>query len=172
MSAYHTPVMKKEVIEYLQCRPGGVYVDGTIGGGGHAYEILINSAPDGILIGIDMDDDALDESKRRLELFKDRAVLVKGNFAEIDTILHNLNVHGVDGILLDLGVSSHQIETAERGFSFTLDSTLDMRMDRGGELNAYDLINTFPAEELEKIIRDYGEEVMARRIAKAISKRR
>jgi len=172
MSTYHTPVMQKEVIEYLQCRPGGIYVDGTVGGGGHAYEILSHSAPDGTVIGIDMDDDALDESNRKLKSFKDRTVLVKGNFAEIDAILKNLNVHNVDGILLDLGVSSHQIDTAERGFSFSLESRLDMRMDRGGELNAYDLVNTFPEKELETIIRDYGEEVMARRIAKAISTRR
>jgi 16S rRNA (cytosine1402-N4)-methyltransferase len=147
-------------------------VDGTVGGGGHAYEILRNSAPDGLLIGIDMDDDALDESKRRLEFFKDRTILKKGNFAEIDTILKGLNLHGVDGILLDLGVSSHQIETAGRGFSFTLDAKLDMRMDRSSDLNAYDLINSLPDKELEKIIRDYGEEVMAGRIARAISARR
>jgi 16S rRNA (cytosine1402-N4)-methyltransferase len=164
--------MQKEVVQFLRCRPGGIYVDGTVGGGGHAYEILRNSAPDGLLIGIDMDDDALDESKRRLEFFKDRTILEKGNFAEIDTILKGLNIHGVDGILLDLGVSSHQIETAGRGFSFTLDAKLDMRMDRSSDLNAYDLINSLPDKELEKIIRDYGEEVMAGRIARAISARR
>lgn len=172
MPVYHTPVMQKEVVQFLRCRPGGIYVDGTVGGGGHAYEILQNSAPDGLLIGIDMDDDALDESKRRLEFFKDRTILEKGNFAEIDTILKGLNIHGVDGILLDLGVSSHQIETAGRGFSFTLDAKLDMRMDRSSDLNAYDLINSLPDKELEKIIRDYGEEVMAGRIARAISARR
>ncbi len=172
MPVYHTPVMQKEVVQFLLCRPGGIYVDGTVGGGGHAYEILRNSAPDGLLIGIDMDDDALDESKRRLEFFKDRTILEKGNFAEIDTILKGLNIHGVDGILLDLGVSSHQIETAGRGFSFTLDAKLDMRMDRSSDLNAYDLINSLPDKELEKIIRDYGEEVMAGRIARAISARR
>lgn len=172
MPVYHTPVMQKEVVQFLRCRPGGVYVDGTLGGGGHAFEILQNSAPDGTVIGIDIDDDAIDESRRRLEIFKDRAILEKGNFADLDTILKDLNVHGVDGILLDLGVSSHQIETAGRGFSFSLDAKLDMRMDSSSGLNAYDVVNSFPDRELEKIIRDYGEEVMAGRIARAISARR
>jgi 16S rRNA (cytosine1402-N4)-methyltransferase len=172
MPIYHTPIMQKEVVQFLQCRPGGIYVDGTLGGGGHAYEILRHSAPDGMLIGIDMDDDALEESEKRLNLFKERTILVKGNFSAIDTILKSLNINRVDGIILDLGVSSHQIETADRGFSFNLNARLDMRMDRDGDLSAYDLINSFPEKELEKIMRDYGEEVMARRIAKAISARR
>jgi 16S rRNA (cytosine1402-N4)-methyltransferase len=172
MPLFHIPVMQKEVVQCLLCHPGGIYVDGTIGGGGHAYEILENSAPDGLLIGIDIDDDALHESERRLKIFKDRSILVKGNFAEIDNILKNLNIHKVDGILLDLGMSSHQIETAERGFSFTLDAPLDMRMDRSSGLSAYDLVNTFTEKELENIIKNYGEEIMARRIARAISARR
>lgn len=172
MPPFHTPVMKKEVVQFLQCRPGGIYVDGTVGGGGHSYEILENSAPDGLLIGIDLDDVAIHESKRRLKAFKDRVILVKGNFAQIDAILKDMNIHKIDGLILDLGVSSHQIETAERGFSFTLNAMLDMRMDRSGGLNAYDLINSFPVKELEKIIKDYGEEAMAGRIARAISARR
>jgi 16S rRNA (cytosine1402-N4)-methyltransferase len=172
MSPYHIPVMQKEVVQFLQCHPGGIYVDGTVGGGGHAYEILEKSSPDGLLIGIDIDDDALYESKSRLRIFEDRTILVKGNFAEIDHILRKLNILKVDGILLDLGVSSHQIETAERGFSFNLNATLDMRMDRNGDLNAYDLINSLPDKELEKIIKNYGEEIMAGRIARAITSRR
>jgi 16S rRNA (cytosine1402-N4)-methyltransferase len=172
MPAYHTPVMQKEVVQFLRCRPGGVYVDGTVGGGGHAFEILQNSAPDGIVIGIDIDDDAIDESRRRLEIFKERIILEKGNFTDLDKILKGKNVHVVDGILLDLGVSSHQFETADRGFSFSLDAKLDMRMDRSGDLNAYDVINSLPDSDLGKIIRDYGEEVMAGRIARAISARR
>lgn len=147
-------------------------MDGTVGGGGHAYEILRNSVPDGMLIGIDMDEDALEESEKRLKLFKERTVLLKGNFAAIDTILKSLNLNKVDGILLDLGVSSHQIETADRGFSFSLNARLDMRMDRDGDLSAYDLINSFPDKELEKIIKDFGEEIMAGRIVRAISARR
>jgi 16S rRNA (cytosine1402-N4)-methyltransferase len=172
MPFFHTPVMRNEVVQFLQCRPGGIYVDGTVGGGGHSYEILENSAPDGLLIGIDLDDDAIHESEHRLKAFKDRVVLVKGNFAQIDTILKGMNIHKVDGIILDLGVSSHQIETADRGFSFTLNAMLDMRMDRSSGLSAYDLINSFPVKDLEKIIKDYGEEIMAGRIARAISARR
>jgi 16S rRNA (cytosine1402-N4)-methyltransferase len=172
MSLYHTSVLQKEVMEYLHCVPGGVYVDGTLGGGGHAYEILKNSAPDGLLIGIDLDDEALEESKQRLQVFEERAILRKGNFSNIDTILKGLNIQHVDGILLDLGISSHQVDTPERGFSFSLNADLDMRMDRSGSLNAYDLVNSFPEEELEKIIRDYGEEFMARKIVRAISEKR
>ena len=172
MSDFHIPVMQKEVVQFLQCRPGGVYVDGTVGGGGHAYEILENSAPDGVLIGIDVDEDAIRESKKRLKFFKDRTILVKGNFAEIGKIVKDLNIHEVDGILLDLGVSSHQVDTADRGFSFSLNARLDMRMNRSSGQNAYDLINSLPEKELESIIKSYGEEIMAGRIAKAISARR
>lgn len=172
MSSFHTPVMQKEVIQFLQCHPGNIYVDGTIGGGGHANGILETTAPDGVLIGIDVDDDALCESERRLKVYQNRTILVKGNFAEMDKLLKNLNIQKVHGILLDLGLSSHQIETAERGFSFSLNATLDMRMDRSCGLSAYDLINSFQDKELEKIIKTYGEEIMARKIVKAISARR
>ena len=170
--SFHKPVMLKEVIDSLNCRPGGIYLDGTVGGGGHAYHILKKTAPDGMLIGIDADDDALAESERVLESFAKRKVLVKGNFADIGRILADLNIEKVDGILFDLGVSSHQLETAERGFSFSLDAPLDMRMDRRQELCAYDLINTLSDKKLEGIIRKYGEEIMAGRIVKAISAKR
>jgi 16S rRNA (cytosine1402-N4)-methyltransferase len=164
--------MQREVIESLRCRPGGIYVDGTVGGGGHACEILRHSAPDGLLIGLDVDDDAVRESEERLKPFGSRKILVKGNFAEIDTVLASLNIREVDGILLDLGVSGHQLKTASRGFSFSLDAALDMRMDQSRGLSAYDIINTFPEEELKRIIKDYGEEMMAQRIIKRISMRR
>jgi len=164
--------MEKEVVESLRCRPGGIYVDGTLGGGGHAGEILQDTAPDGLLIGIDVDDDAIRESEERLRPFGGRKILVKGNFADIDTILESLNIREVDGILLDLGVSAHQLKTACRGFSFSLNAALDMRMDQSRGLSAYDIINTFPQEELERIIRDFGEEIMAKKIAKMISMRR
>jgi 16S rRNA (cytosine1402-N4)-methyltransferase len=147
-------------------------VDGTVGGGGHAFEILRETSPNGLLIGIDVDDDALRESEERLELFGNRKILVKGNFADINTILEKLNIKGVDGILLDLGVSSYQLKTADRGFSFSLNATLDMRMDQSHGMSAYDIINTFPEKELVRIIKDYGEEIMAERIVKAISVRR
>jgi len=172
MPLFHMPIMQNEVVQFLHCHRGGVYVDGTVGGGGHACKILEKSSPDGLLIGIDMDDEALHAAEKRLKDFKGRSILVKGNFADINTILKNMNIHRVDGILLDLGISSHQIETADRGFSFMLNAPLDMRMDRSSGLNAFSVINSFPEKELEKIIRTYGEEVMARRIARAISSRR
>ena len=172
MCSFHIPVMQREVVESLRCCPGGIYVDGTLGGGGHANEILQYSAPDGLLIGVDVDDDALRESEERLRPFGGRKILVKGNFADIETILESLNIREVDGILLDLGVSAHQLKTACRGFSFSLNAALDMRMDQSRGLSAYDIINTFPEEELERIIRDFGEEIMAKKIAKMISMRR
>jgi 16S rRNA (cytosine1402-N4)-methyltransferase len=166
---FHKPVMVREVVDSLCCRRGGIYLDGTLGGGGHAYEILKKTSPDGILIGIDIDDDALLESEKRLKPFGNRKILMKANYADIGNILADLNISKVDGIFLDLGVSSHQLQTAERGFSFSLAAPLDMRMDRSCGKSAYDLINTLPDKELERIIRDYGEEIMAGRIAKAIS---
>jgi 16S rRNA (cytosine1402-N4)-methyltransferase len=172
MCSFHIPVMQREVVESLRCRPGGIYVDGTVGGGGHAGEILQHTAPNGLVIGMDVDDDALRESEERLRPFGHRKILVKGNFADIDSILESLNIREVDGILLDLGVSAHQLKTARRGFSFFLNAALDMRMDKGRGLSAYDIINTFPEKELERVIKDFGEEIMARRIVKMISMRR
>lgn len=172
MHSFHIPVMQREVVESLRCRTGGTYVDGTVGGGGHAAEILRHTAPDGLLIGIDVDDDALRESEERLRPFGRRKILVKGNFADINAILESLNIREVDGILLDLGVSAHQLKTARRGFSFSLNAALDMRMDQSRGLSAYDIINTFPEKELERIIKDFGEEIRAERIAKMISMRR
>lgn len=172
MDVFHKPVLVREVIDSLQCRAGAVYVDGTLGGGGHAFEILKNSAPDGRLIGIDADGDALQEAQKRLSPFRDRAVLVKGNFADMENTLSGMNIDKVEGILLDLGVSSHQLDTAERGFSFTLDAPLDMRMDRNRGPSAYDLIHTLSEEELGELIRRFGEERVAGRIARAIVRRR
>jgi 16S rRNA (cytosine1402-N4)-methyltransferase len=171
-SSYHQPVMPEEVIHYLKCEPGGVYVDGTVGGGGHAREILIKTAPGGRLIGIDRDDDALAESEHTLKSFVGRVALVKGNFADLTEILSELGIEQVDGILLDLGLSSHQVDTAERGFSFMSDAPLDMRMDQSHGLAAYDLVNTLSEKELKRIFREYGEEMMAGRIARAIVKKR
>jgi 16S rRNA (cytosine1402-N4)-methyltransferase len=172
MCPFHIPVMQKEVVESLRCLPGGIYVDGTLGGGGHAGEILRHTAPDGLLIGIDVDDDALRESEEQLKPFGNRKILVKGNFADINAILESLNIGEIDGILLDLGLSAHQLKTASRGFSFSLNAPLDMRMDQSRGLSAYDIINTFPEKELEGIIKDFGEEIMAERIVKTISMRR
>jgi len=169
---FHEPVMLKETVDSMSCTPGGVYFDGTVGGGGHAYEILVRTAPDGVLIGVDRDEDALSESARRLEPFGDRALLVKGNFADIGNIVSELGFQGVSGILLDLGVSAHQFDTPDRGFSFSLDAPLDMRMDREDGVTAFDIVNGFSEEKLKKIIKDYGEEMMPGRIVRAISERR
>jgi 16S rRNA (cytosine1402-N4)-methyltransferase len=164
--------MLREAVDSLKCRPGEVYFDGTLGGGGHAYEILVRTAPDGVLIGVDRDRDALSEARRRLKAFNERALLVKGNFADIRNILSELGIERVNGILLDLGVSSHQFNTPDRGFVFSLDALLDMRMDQEGGLTAFDIVNGFPEEKLKKIIKDYGEEMMPGRIVRAISERR
>jgi len=169
---FHTPVMIKEVLDALRCKRGGIYLDGTVGGGGHAYEILKKTAPDGLLVGIDFDDEALAEAEERLRGFGKRKILVKGNYAEMDNILALLNIKFVDGILLDLGVSAHQLEDAKRGFSFSLEAPLDMRMDRSRSFTARDLVNNYSESELEKIIRNYGEEKMAGRIARSIVKKR
>lgn len=169
---FHEPVMLKETVDSLECTPGGVYFDGTVGGGGHAYEILVRTAPDGVLIGVDRDEEALAESARRLEPFGDRALLMKGNFADIGGIVSELGFQRVRGILLDLGVSSHQFDTPERGFGFSVDAPLDMRMDRQAGLTAFDIVNGFPEEKLKKIIQEYGEEMMPGRIVRAISERR
>lgn len=171
-SAYHEPVLLEEVLESLNLKPGGIYVDGTLGGGGHAGGILGATSPDGVLVGIDRDDDALAESRRALEPFGRRAILVKGNYADLGDILAGLGIDRVDGIVLDLGVSSHQLEAAERGFSFSKPAPLDMRMDREASTTARELVNRADARELQRILRDYGEELMAGRIARAIVERR
>jgi len=172
MSFFHEPVMCKEVLASLACKPGGVYVDGTIGGGGHAQTILEESAPDGLLIGIDRDSNALLAAEKKLQSFGRRKILVKGNFADIHKVLTSLNITKVDGVLLDLGVSSHQLDTGDRGFSFSLDAPLDMRMDQDSRFDACELVNLSSEKELRKIIRDYGEEPMAGRIARAILTKR
>jgi len=167
---YHEPVMLKEVLESLIVSKTGIYVDGTIGGAGHAYAILQKT--EASLVGIDCDEEALRFAERRLSEFGSRKILVKANFADLENILRNLNIKKVDGVLLDLGVSSHQLDSMERGFSFSRQAPLDMRMDRNLKLGAYDIVNSFAQNELERIIRFYGEEKMAARIARAISKRR
>jgi 16S rRNA (cytosine1402-N4)-methyltransferase len=167
---YHEPVMLKEVIDSLLVGRTGVYVDGTVGDGGHSSAILKNT--DAFLVGIDWDDEALHFAEKRLAGFGSRKILVKANFADLDKVLKSLNIEKVDGVLLDLGVSSRQLDMAQRGFSFSKQAPLDMRMNRSLTLSAYDIVNAFAQSELAKIIRLYGEEKMALRIARAISKRR
>jgi 16S rRNA (cytosine1402-N4)-methyltransferase len=164
--------MPREVVSSLKCSPGGVYVDGTVGGGGHAAHILEASAPDGRVIGMDVDGDALVEAAARLKPYGDRVTLIRENFRAMRPALDGLGVGLVDGVVLDLGVSSYQLERAQRGFSFRFDAPLDMRMDTRRPLTAHDLVNGLSAEELERIFREYGEEKDARRVARAIVKER
>lgn len=166
----HEPVMRDEVLSWLVGSKTGVYVDGTIGGGGHAAAILEKTRAR--LIGIDRDAEAILAARQRLEPFRSRVSLVKGNFADLASVLGGLDIEKVDGVILDLGVSSHQLDEAHRGFSFGQSAPLDMRMDQNEKLRAYDVVNGFTLSELEKVIRLYGEEKMAARIARAICRKR
>lgn len=166
----HEPVMLEEVMAWLIVNPSGVYVDGTIGGAGHAKALLERTQA--TLIGLDCDADALSASEAKLAEFGTRKQLIKSNFAGLTAVLASLNIEKVDGILLDLGVSSYQLDTAARGFSFSRQAPLDMRMDQDLKLRAYDVVNGFSQKELEDVIRLYGEEKMASRIARTIVRRR
>lgn len=168
----HVPVMLKEVLAALRCQPGGTYVDATIGLGGHASAILQGSLPGGFLIGIDRDRESLEKASKRLEPFAGRFRLFHDNFKNLALILNNLGTVPVDGILLDLGVSSYQLMSPERGFSFQSDAALDMRMDRSQQWTAADLVNSMPESELADILYRYGEERLSRRIAAAIIQER
>jgi 16S rRNA (cytosine1402-N4)-methyltransferase len=164
----HISVMPREVLSYLAPRSGGIYVDGTLGGAGHARLILEASSPGGILVGFDRDPAALRAASERLAEFGGRVRLVNRNFADLLGFLSEQGISRIDGMLLDLGVSSHQLDTAERGFSFQHDAPLDMRMDSTSGETAADLVNGLSERELERIIREYGEERWARRIAQFI----
>ncbi|MEW5948321.1 MAG: 16S rRNA (cytosine(1402)-N(4))-methyltransferase RsmH [Thermodesulfobacteriota bacterium] len=172
MTRWHVPVMREEVLHHLDCHPGGIYVDGTVGMGGHAAAILERIKPDGILLGIDWDEDSLHIAREHLAPFGNRVILVKGNFADLPLIAQELKIEKVDGVLLDLGISSYHLEQSGRGFSFKQDEILDMRIDKQNPLTARHIVNRFPERELEKIIREFGEERWARRIAKVISRQR
>lgn len=162
----HTPVLLNECIDGLNIKPDGIYVDGTMGGAGHSLRI-VEKLKSGKLIGIDKDDTALSVCKDRLKDFKN-VVFVKSDFKNFKNVVENLNINGVDGILLDLGVSSHQIDTPERGFSYRFDGELDMRMDKTQSLTAFDVVNTYSETDLAKIIYLYGEENFSRSIARKI----
>jgi 16S rRNA (cytosine1402-N4)-methyltransferase len=165
MELKHIPVMVEEVMTFLRCEPGRTYVDATLGGGGHASEILKRSTPDGVVIGIEWDEDALAEARNVLMPFGDRVKIFRENFIHLPDFMR---AESVDGILLDLGLSSIQVEKEERGFSFKGEGPLDMRMDQRVNQTAADLINRLSLEELEYILFHYGEESWAKKIAKAI----
>lgn len=165
----HIPVLLEQTINGLDVKKNGIYVDGTLGGAGHSKEILKKGIK--TLIGIDQDTEALEAAKNNLKDYSN-VVYVHDNFENIDSILSELEIQAVDGILVDIGVSSHQIDSAERGFSFRFDSKLDMRMDRSQSFSAHSLVNTYSEEELTRVIRDYGEEKFAKSIARHIVKER
>ncbi len=167
----HISVLLDECIENLNIKPDGIYLDGTLGMGGHSCEIASRLST-GRLICIDRDETAIERAGRRLAPFGDKVTLVHGNFSDAATILDSLGIEGVDGMLFDLGVSSPQLDEAERGFSYMVQAPLDMRMDQGSGLSAYEVVNTWSEDRLNRILWDYGEERYARRISAAILKRR
>jgi len=168
----HVSVMPNEVVNYLNCRPGKIYVDCTLGGAGHARKILERISPDGILIGIDQDMDAIENAEKILKPYSSNIHLLHDNFTSLPRILSQLFIDAVDGIVLDLGLSLHHIEGSGRGFSFRKDEPLDMRMDIQTDVTAEDLVNTLEEDELSNIFFRYGEERWARRIARRIVKER
>ena len=168
----HYSVLLQECIDGLDIKPDGVYVDLTTGGAGHSYEIVKRLANGGKHIAIDRDDDALMAAKQRLSEFSDRVIFVKDNFRNVGSVLDELGIKEVDGVIADLGVSSYQLDTAERGFSYNNDGYLDMRMNKSDALTAYDVVNTYSKDKLKQIIYDYGEEKFAPRIASFIEEAR
>ncbi|MBI2620209.1 MAG: 16S rRNA (cytosine(1402)-N(4))-methyltransferase RsmH [Ignavibacteriales bacterium] len=169
---YHTPVLLDEALSFLLSAPPGTFVDATLGGGGHAEALLNLLGPTARLIGLDADADAINAATARLQYFGDRFVAVRENFDNLQSVLADLGVPALSGILFDLGVSSSQFDQPEKGFSFRLDERLDMRMNQTQSLDAQTVLNTYSAEELEEIFRKYGEERSARRIAKTVIQRR
>ena len=172
MTFRHVSVLLRETIEGLNIRPDGIYADGTLGGGGHASEVAARLTEGGRLIGIDQDADAIAAATERLKPFGDRVTIVRDNYVNMKHVLADLGIEAVDGICLDLGVSSYQLDTAERGFSYMEDAPLDMRMDRRADRTAADLVNDCTEQELFRIIRDYVEDRLAKNIAKHIVKAR
>lgn len=168
----HKSVLLDETINMLNIQPEGIYVDGTLGGGGHSYEVCKQLGDKGRLIGIDQDEAAIQAGGKRLEEFIDKVTVVRSNYSNIKSVVSNLGIAKVDGIILDLGVSSYQLDTVERGFSYKEDAPLDMRMDTRGNMTAKDIVNNYSEMELYRIIRDYGEDNFAKNIAKHIVRRR
>ena len=168
----HRSVLLRETIDSLSVKPDGIYVDGTLGGGGHALELCGRLGPEGRLVGIDQDEDAIAAAAERLADYRDRVSIVRSNYERMEDVLAGLGIDRVDGIYLDLGVSSYQFDAAERGFSYREDAPLDMRMDRRQPLTAADVVADYSEEELTRIFREYGEEKFAKSIAGRIAAKR
>ena len=168
MEFKHKSVLLYETVDELNIKPDGIYVDGTLGGGGHSYEIAKRLSGGGRLIGIDQDEDAIKAAGKRLEPYMDRVTIVRNNYCNMDKVLDELGIDKVDGIMLDLGVSSYQLDAADRGFTYNVDTALDMRMDQRQEITAKDIVNEYSEFDLNRIIRDYGEDRFAKNIAKHI----
>ncbi|SHJ35408.1 16S rRNA (cytosine(1402)-N(4))-methyltransferase RsmH [Hespellia stercorisuis] len=168
MAFEHTSVLLEETVDGLAIKPDGIYVDGTLGGGGHAYQVCSQLNRQGRFIGIDQDADAIRAAGVRLGDFGEKVTIIRSNYCEMKSKLHEIGVDKVDGIVLDLGVSSYQLDTAERGFSYRVDAPLDMRMDQRQEMTARDIVNDYSEMDLYRVIRDYGEDKFAKNIAKHI----
>ncbi|MCR4706227.1 MAG: 16S rRNA (cytosine(1402)-N(4))-methyltransferase RsmH [Lachnospiraceae bacterium] len=168
MEFRHTSVLLEETIDNLNIRPDGIYVDGTLGGGGHSFHIAEKLSAGGRLVGIDQDDEAIEAATKRLLPYEDHVTIVRSNYRNVKKVLTDLQIDAIDGMMLDLGVSSYQLDNPERGFSYMVDTALDMRMDRRQSLTAGDIVNSFSQQELFRIIRDYGEDKFAQNIAKHI----
>ena len=168
MEFQHVSVLLEETVEALQIKPDGIYVDGTLGGAGHARQICQRLNDKGRFVGIDQDEEAVAVSTERLKEYGEKVSIIKSNYAQMKQVLQDLGIEKADGILLDLGVSSYQLDNAERGFSYMADAPLDMRMDKDQTVSAKDIVNTYPEAELARIIREYGEERYARNIARNI----
>lgn len=168
MGFRHESVLLNETVRGLNIRPDGIYVDGTLGGGGHAYEICRKLGDKGSIVGIDQDSAAIEAAGIRLKDFEGKVTIVRSNYCDMKSLLHNMGIDRVDGIVLDLGVSSYQLDTAERGFSYREDAPLDMRMDTRQKMTARDIVNDYSEIELYRVIRDYGEDKFAKNIAKHI----
>lgn len=171
MAFVHKSVLLNETIENLNIQPDGIYVDGTLGGGGHSFEIA-SRLEGGRLIGIDQDDAAIAAATERLSPFSEKVTIVRSNYVNMKNVLEELDIQEVNGILLDLGVSSYQLDTVERGFTYKVDTPLDMRMDRRQSISAMEIVNDYSEKELFRVIRDYGEDPFAKNIAKHIVQER
>ena len=172
MAFNHTSVLLHETVDGLNVKPDGIYVDATLGGGGHAYEVCSQLGEQGRFIGIDQDAAAIEAAGKRLEGFGEKVTIIRSNYRDMKPQLHEIGIDKVDGIVIDLGVSSYQLDTAERGFSYRADAPLDMRMDQRQKMTAKDIVNNYSEAELYRVIRDYGEDKFAKNIAKHIAAER